>query len=146
MPRVQMDDQFPQSHLNASHSSAGAGTSNNSSGSQHDFFLSSGDLHQPSTVNQPQQGQVRPLFFSNGCVMHLFSFLFLSFHPIHISRDRRNWSCPPLSPLTLSLRQEVDTRATGLLCTFCTSLQRQWGQEIIDMNTSLQNHVAKRWI
>ncbi|KAF8941922.1 mRNA binding protein puf3 [Haplosporangium gracile] len=54
MPRVQMDDHSPQSHRNASHS--GAGTSNNFSASQHDFSLSSGDLHQPSTMNQPQQG------------------------------------------------------------------------------------------
>lgn len=62
MPRVQMDDHFPQSHRNTSHSGAGTGiNSSNSSGSgSQDFFLSSGDLHQPSTMNQSQQGQVRP--------------------------------------------------------------------------------------
>ncbi|KAG0320477.1 mRNA binding protein puf3 [Linnemannia gamsii] len=59
MPRVQMDDHFPQSHRNASQTGAGPGiSSSNSSGSgSQDFFLSSGDLHQPSTMNQTQQGQ-----------------------------------------------------------------------------------------
>jgi hypothetical protein len=85
MPRVQMDDHFPQSHRNASQTGAGPGiSSSNSSGSgSQDFFLSSGDLHQPSTMNQTQQGQVRPLVSWLRYAVFLDSCL--SIQAIHIS-------------------------------------------------------------
>ncbi|KAF9093128.1 mRNA binding protein puf3 [Mortierella sp. GBA35] len=61
MPRVPMDEHFPQSHRNATHSGAGSTgvNSSSSSGAEPDFFH--GDLHQPSTMNHPQGQQLATL-------------------------------------------------------------------------------------